>query len=291
MGLREHVPWWAKLTAKVLLSRLPVPYSLWRRLRVFRHGDMHDPKRALSVFSAHFERALRYGDIKPGFTCLELGPGDSLLTGLVARAFGASKVYMVDSGDFVVRDISFYRAMARLLMEIGKPLPETEKHIDLDSLLSACNIVYLTDGLNSLRTIPNQSIDYFWSQVVFEHVPKREFLALLKEFRRIAKDTSLGSHSIDLRDHLGGGLNNLRFEERIWESDIMSRSGFYTNRLRYSQMLDLFERAGFDASVVRTFSWESVPTPVEKLASPFRSMPIDDLRIAEFETVLRPKSL
>jgi hypothetical protein len=30
-------------------------------------------------------------------------------------------------------------------------------------------------------------------------------------------------------------LNNLRFSERIWESEFMAKSGFYTNRIPLGQ--------------------------------------------------------
>lgn len=46
--------------AKITLSRIPLPYSLWRALGVFRHGDMHDPEHAFSVFKARLDHALVY---------------------------------------------------------------------------------------------------------------------------------------------------------------------------------------------------------------------------------------
>src|SRR2546426_11298751 len=35
-----RIPWPLKIAAKVVLSRLPFPYSFWRRLSLFKHGDM-----------------------------------------------------------------------------------------------------------------------------------------------------------------------------------------------------------------------------------------------------------
>ena len=35
----------------------------------------------------------------------------------------------------------------------------------------------------------------------------------------------LCSHVVDLKDHLGGALNNLRFSQRVWESRTMAGSG------------------------------------------------------------------
>ena len=290
MGLRQRVPWWAKMGAKIALSRIPVPYSLWRALGVFRHGDMHDPEHAFSVFKAHLDRALAYWPVRPGFTCLELGPGDSLLSGVVARAFGASRVYMVDSGDYAIKHVSPYRRLAALLHVRGMAVPEAERCSSIEELEQTCGIIYLNNGTRSLAEIEDGSIDYFWSQVVLEHVPRHEFPVLLRELRRIVCDSAVGSHSVDLRDHRGGALNSLRFSERAWESSFMSRSGFYTNRIRFRAMLEMFRGAGFDAHVVKAIRWEALPTPQHSLAEPYHSMDADDLRVAEFEVVMWPSA-
>src|SRR5439155_15722191 len=68
--------WPLKITAKVLLSRLPIPYHAWRRVSLFKHGDMRDPAYALSVMRRHIAQA----GFAPsqGWVGLELGPGDSI---------------------------------------------------------------------------------------------------------------------------------------------------------------------------------------------------------------------
>ena len=53
------------------------------------------------------------------------------------------------------------------------------------------------------------------------------------------------SHQIDLRDHLGGGLNNLRFSDSLWESNFFVKSGFYTNRISFDKMISIFENISF----------------------------------------------
>ncbi|KPK56516.1 MAG: hypothetical protein AMJ84_11565 [Acidithiobacillales bacterium SM23_46] len=290
MGLRRLLPWWSRMAAKMFLARMPIPYGWWRALGIFRHGDMHDPVHAHKVFRHHLQRAFNGGLPRQGFTCLELGPGDSLLSGLVARAQGASRVYMVDAGDYVVRDIEPYRRMIGVLRNAGTPVPEAETAASIDELLAACNIVYLTDGIQSLSEIPTSSVDYVWSQVVLEHVPKVQFQDMLFQLHRVMRDDAMGSHSVDLRDHLGGGLNNLRFSDRTWEGDFFRDSGFYTNRIRYSEMLVMMEQAGFQIDVVRTQCWETLPTPRSVMARPYALLDEDELRVAEFEILMRPRS-
>jgi hypothetical protein len=288
MDLRTSIPWWLRIGAKIALSRTPISYSLWRRLGLFRHGEMNDPIRALKAFQAHFERAAARHRINPGFTCLELGPGDSLLSGVVARAFGAKRVLLVDGGSYAVQDIEPYKRMASVLEKIGRPVPEVAECATLEQICDACRVTYLTKGTASFDAIDSGSVDYAWSQVVLEHIRRDEFPVMLAQLRRVTALNGVGSHSIDLRDHLGGGLNSLRFSAPLWESRFMSSSGFYTNRIRYREMLNLFHVAGFTSEVLKTVMWEKVPVEPRKLAMPFSRWPEEDLRIAEFEVLLRP---
>lgn len=83
--------------------------------------------------------------------------------------------------------------------------------MNFKDVLAATNSQYFTDGLSSLRSIPTHSIDFIFSQAVLEHLRKHEFLDMMKELRRILKPTGICSHQVDLKDHLGGALNNLTF--------------------------------------------------------------------------------
>lgn len=94
-------------------------------------------------------------------------------------------------------------------------------------------------------------------------------------------------HQIDLRDHIGGALNNMRFDTKIWESNFFASSGFYTNRIYFSHMMALFNQAGFNASVSGIKRWPSLSTPRNKLAKEFRSLSDEDLLISQFDVVLR----
>lgn len=281
MTLAARLPWQAKIAAKLVLARLPFAYRYWQRLNLFRHGAMHEADYALGVFARHYQRAA-FGCKDGGFTVLELGPGDSLFSGLIAHAHGAARSYLVDSGPYATTDPAPYR---RLLARLHSPL---DQHATLPDWLAASHTVYLTEGLASLRTIPDESVDFIWSQAVLEHVRRHEFAATLTECRRILKPDGVASHCIDLKDHLGGGLNNLRFSERLWEADFMVRSGFYTNRLRYSELLDLFAEAGFAVELLSVNRWPAPPLPLHKLAAEFRRFSADDLCVREFDVLLTP---
>ena len=145
----------------------------------------------------------------------------------------------------------------------------------------------MTEGLESLRQIEGESVDLIFSQAVLEHVRRWEFLETMQQCRRILKPGGICSHQVDLRDHLEGGLNNLRFSERVWESKFFAESGFYTNRIQYSQMLEMFGRAGFRVQVTDVRRWEILPTQLNNLAREFSALPEDELCVSSFDVLLR----
>ena len=288
MGIASKLPWQVKLLAKLMLARLPIPYGFWRSMGLFRHGEMNQPQRAVDTFHRYFERASHYVPLSPGFTSLELGPGDSILSGCVAKAYGAGQSWLVDAGHFATTDVAACKETVRLLQALGKSSPDIATATNLAEIMAAANIHYLTEGTVSLQHIPDASVDFIWSQVVLEHVPKAEFLLLMKELRRIIKPHGIAIHSVDFRDHLSGGLNNLRFASRIWESHYFQHSGFYTNRLRPNEMLAMFRVAGFSVDVIHEMRWQEMPIQRHALAREFQHLPDDALMVAEIEVVLKP---
>ncbi len=287
MSIKDKVPWQAKIPAKLVLSRIPSGYDFWRRLNLFKHGAMEQPEYAYEVFRTHFAKA-GFARGSKDFVALELGPGDSLFSAMIAYAFGASASYLVDVGAFAVDDLKPYRAMAAFLDRENLRVPNMTGVDSLDKLLAACEAQYETQGLSSLRSIPTESVDLIWSQAVLEHIRWSEFIPILEELRRVIKPDGVCSHEVDLRDHLGNALNNLRFSDSLWESEIMADSGFYTNRIRYPEMLKLFQQAGWDTEVCSLSRWPTLPTPRAKLAKRFQHLSDADLRVSTFHVILRP---
>ena len=106
---------------------------------------------------------------------------------------------------------------------------------------------------------------------------------------RVLKPDGVCVHRVDLADHLGGALNNLRFSEAVWEGRLFPRSGFYTNRIRFSKMLEIFEQAGFNYEVPRKAIWTSLPTARAVMAKEFQALSDSDLIISGFDLILRHK--
>lgn len=293
MVMRKQVPWWLRIAAKIVLARLPIGYSFWKRFGLFEHGDINQPARALEIYLMHAKTAgVVTNPVKPShkdFAVLELGPGDSVFMALVARALCASRVWLVDAGPFATTDPTAYTAMADYLKAQNYQLPFASQFADFKDVLSACQAEYLTDGVSSLTKIPSGSVDFCLSNAVLEHIPQRDFARLVSELKRLLKPDGVCVHRVDLKDHLGGGLNNLRFSADTWESPLFSNSGFYTNRIRYAEMLAMFDQSGFSCEVTRKLTWNKIPIARSALAEEFLTLPDEDLLVSGFDVVLRHK--
>lgn len=118
--LKKLLPWWARIAAKIVLSRLPLGYGFWKKLGLFEHGEMDQPAQALKTFWEHAKTAnFLSSTSREGFSVLELGPGDSVFTALIAKALGATCVWLVDSGSFATTDPRSYANMAAYLRVQG----------------------------------------------------------------------------------------------------------------------------------------------------------------------------
>ncbi|MCE2509639.1 MAG: methyltransferase domain-containing protein [Alphaproteobacteria bacterium] len=269
-----------KITGKVVLSRLPLSPRIWHRVGLFSPGEMRSPAYAVSVFQRHFRQA---GAAGAGFRYLELGPGGSMATALVAWAHGAGGGYLVDTEPMVPYATTVYQDLLSRLAADGasRDLAPLMACSDSESMLRAAHATYLEEGLQSLRGLRSEDVDFLFSHAVLEHVPRKSFAEICGEFYRILKPGGTASHVVDFQDHLGGSLHNLRFSERLWEAPWFARrSGFYTNRLRYSDMLEHFERAGFKVDVMDVNHWSTLPLPRHALHVDFQNRTKDDLHIA-----------
>ena len=133
----------------------------------------------------------------------------------------------MDAGAFAQADVNRYRAMAGFLVAQGLPTIEVDNGMSQEAILAACHAIYGASGLSSLRAIPDASVNFVWSHTVLQHIKRREFLDTMRELRRQLSPDGISSHWVDLKDCLGGALNNLRFSESVWESPFMANSDLY----------------------------------------------------------------
>jgi hypothetical protein len=216
---------------------------------------------------------------------LELGPGDAVSTAVIAAALGARETILVDAKSHARRDMAFSRALISYLAEQGLAVERFATAQTMPELLYLCNARYLTSGLRDLERLEPASIDFAFSTAVLEHIRLSEFVPTINALARAMAPRARAYHNIDLMDHLGRALNNLRFSEAVWESEFMARSGFYTNRIRMGSMLEIFARAGLACDIQHVSHFTSLPTERSKLSPEFQGLPEEELLVAWFNVV------
>lgn len=286
----SHQIWPLKIVSKMILSRLPIKYSFWKKFGIFEWGAMDNPTYPIKIFEKHKELVFPDG-LPKEFIALELGPGDSIAGGIIAKAHGAKKTYLVDAGRFASENIDFYKNLSESLKEKGLNPIDISKVSSFEEILEINNIIYLTDGLTDLKNIPSEETDFIWSHSVLEHVRKGEFDSTMVELKRILKrSTGRISHSIDLMDHLSKSLNNLRFSEKTWESNFWANSGFYTNRLRSSEILESMTNAGLKILDTQKGRWSAIPIKRSSINPQFKDVSDEDLLVRTMHVLLKDES-
>lgn len=277
--------WWVVIAVKLLLAKMPISYHKWRSFGIFRHGEMLDLTYATNVFFKHYDRVRK--SINGGFTTLELGPGDSLASAVLSHAVGASSSVLLDVGKFAqTSDISFYNRLRSELLEKGFNAGVAPYQSIVD-MLSKTNSSYLSNGLKDLKSLQSNSLSFVFSNAVLEHIRKSEFEIYVRELYRCHAPGSIGSHRVDLRDHLTGSLHSLRFSEKVWEEAFGYNSGFYTNRLRVNEIIDVFAKCGFDIILCESETWDSLPLAREALHKSFRNLDLNVLLVKGFDLIVR----
>jgi hypothetical protein len=282
------LPWWIKIILKLVLALIPIRYEKVRSMLTGRYGAMQSSKYADRIFNQFINDFENFSEQNKG-VLLELGPGGSLLSGVMGRAAGFEKCILVDVGDFASKDRSLYLDMVTKLKEEDRELflSALSKHEDVMYAFNKIGIIYLTNGLQSLREIPDKSVIFSFSNAVLEHIRVGEFNETIKELYRIHLPESISSHHIDFKDHLGGSLNNLRFSKNIWESDFFPNSGFYTNRLRHKEVVNSFIDTGFLPLNCQMNTWKTLPISKANMSSYFQKFNDSDLMISSSHIVFK----
>ena len=269
--------WAIKIILKIIFSRLKIPYKIWKNLNIFKHGQMESFEYSRKIFEGHFNDMNKVIKIKNPII-MEIGPGDSLFSMVYSRKYSSEKFFFIDVDNFASNNIKlYYQLQKKLEKDNFFSIILKKAFKDFDDVLQFYNARYLISGLESFRKIDDSSIDYIFSHSVMEHVRKNQLKQLIKEMYRILKPQGVISHNINYKDHLGESLNNLRFSEQIWESDLFANSGFYTNRIPAVEMHQYFKNEGFNLVVEDYGRWDKLPISRKSLAGEFKKFSNDEL--------------
>ncbi|MDB5372906.1 MAG: class SAM-dependent methyltransferase [Belnapia sp.] len=253
------VPWWAKLAIKLGLASIGIHGARARAIGLARPSfEARDPAKLLGPPPALLADATRLMGRRPR-SFLEVGPGRMVLRVPVLAGLGLEHIWFIDPADSAPPDPGAYLAVAALARSHGVPVPDLTGCTDRNAILRRCHATLLIGGPEALAAIPDGAVDLVVSEAVLEHVRRDEMGPLLAQLHRVTAPDGVGLHRIDFQDHLGGGLQHLRFSDGFWASPLVGRAGIYVNRLGLSAMVGRFRHAGFRVQVPEATVWAQRP--------------------------------
>jgi SAM-dependent methyltransferase len=251
---KPFVPWPAKVITKLVLSKLPVSWTVWHSLGFFRHGDMDSPSHATAVVRHHLDLAQQYSSVPDRFTALEIGPGNSQLSALAMSSLGAEKVIYIDRGVMSETPQALLDAMKVELSKIPANAPDAKA-----PEIKMPEVSFFGGGTEDFESLEPESVDVIWSKDVLEHIYSDELARLFHAQSRSLTSGGVAVHSVDFGDHLSGGLVSTYFPDRVWESRWFRQSGFYTNRMPFEDLVEVARTANFSVTVIDQLPFSRTP--------------------------------
>jgi SAM-dependent methyltransferase len=203
----------------------------------------------------------------------EIGTGTATVIPLAYWLMGARQVVTVDLNPYLKIEIIkehlryiknnkekieqnfgnllFSRRYNRLLEFIEDP------YFSENEFLKLCQIKYIAPCNANDTGIKPQSIDFYTSYTVLEHIPLDELARIIKEGNKILKKNGLFINVIDYSDHFShsdksiSAINFLQYSDKEWNRYADNRY-MYMNRLRHDDYLSLFSSNGHSILDVET---------------------------------------
>lgn len=261
----------AKAFIQNLVSKLPsalsydVYYFIQRHFGGLRKNKINPaPKLQQSLKVIHSITGLGL-DVK-GKTFFELGTGRTLDVPMGLWLSGASGIYTIDLNPYLKTELVFdsleyYRRHEEDIRAIFKEYTHYGVFEQRSKLLSGfhgatveefmalLNIKYLAPMDAASVPLKDNTVDYYFSINVLEHIPPDILKAIVVEAKRITKTDGLQVHLIDPSDHFShsdrniSSINFLKFPEK--RHVVLSANRYmYHNRLRASDYYRIFAQAG-----------------------------------------------
>jgi SAM-dependent methyltransferase len=228
-----------------------VPYDVSRRIGLFKHGLNDDHSEAARKFLQHRRWAQTAGLVSGGWHGIEIGPGDSLATGLCALLVGAQRVSSIDVGPFATKDRGVYQRVIEHMRSIGQLTATVSVEDLVERYVPELFANYHCDGIHSLAALATGSVDFIFSSVAVEHIDENDLRLFVRESWRVLKPGGVCSHGIDFRDHVTGGLVHLI------DGSVRQPLGIgYINGKGPRYFWEKFCEQGFECQIVHAAAWK-----------------------------------
>jgi SAM-dependent methyltransferase len=259
--------WRRKATVTRICAAMPFGDHLYRALQRRFGGLSHDPSDRLSFVPMFAQWVRDAGGSVENATIMEVGTGHKPTIPIGFYLLGAKAVYTYDLHrrlDIpVVRGsigwLAEHRDQVHSLLEPFVDRAALNERLDLlarhasDPLesLEQAGIRYVAPGDASRTGLAAESVDIHYSITTLEHIPAPTLSAIMREAHRVLKPEGVAVHFVDLSDHFShddpsiSAINFLRFSNEQW-ARLGGNEFAYTNRLRASQLAEIYRGAGFD---------------------------------------------
>ena len=313
---------------KSILKGLATYTPLYRSVGGGRTGGTNSARYCYSVWFRHLLHAVEKGGMDPVPEVIaELGPGDSLGTGLAGLLSGAREYHAFDIVTFSnpARNLELFGELIDLFRN-REPIPGEDEFPNVapklgsyifpseilpDSLLertlepsrleavreqiATTGAAENDFGIRVQYTVPwdegqirSDSVDFLFSQAVLEHV--RDLDRTCAAINRWLVPGGFCSHTIDLRSHnLVRSWDGHWAIPPFWWRLIYGRREYLLNRLPVSSHEQAHEMHGLEIRYALRRTMEPVITP-EKLASSHRWLSDEDRQTAGVYLLARKRN-
>jgi SAM-dependent methyltransferase len=285
--------WQTKARAFKALSVVPFGTNLHFLLQ--RHVTRRLPRPEKQVKAIYdraqklLERYAAYGS-RPAETStfFEFGSGRDLVVPLAFSACGAKRFVTMDIERLAKFDLVRSNAaiVAKLSGAAQAPL-STWTDLERD-----WRVDYRAPADARATGFEDGTVDCAVSVETLEHIPYDDIFDILREVRRILRPDGIALMQIDYGDHFKGfdpsisSFNFLTYSDNDWQP---FQSHFqYVNRLRHSEYINLFEKAGFEIVLAVADRKPVEPQILARLAPRFQNFSQEDLFTLGALIVARP---
>ena len=239
-------------------------------------------QKLLAQFSTYSHRSVDTA------TFFEFGSGRDLVVPLAFSACGAKRFFTIDIERLAKLDL--VRSNAAIVARLSGA--EDRALSSWDDLERNWRVEYRAPADARATNFGTDTIDCAVSVETLEHIPKDDIFDILRETHRILRPDGLAVMQIDYGDHFKGfdssisSFNFLAYSDEDWQP-FQSRFQ-YVNRMRHSEYIGLFERAGFEIVLADADRKPTEPAVMARLAPRFQGFSPEDLFTLGALVVARP---